>query len=696
MAATKRLAVIAGALAAGLLNTGARAQQQPQEPPVFKSSVNLVEVDVRVFDRDGHFVTDLTRDDFEVLESGALQQIAGLYLVVGSIPDTAAVASGGAARPSSPAPTPGGRQTWIFFFDTNHLVPGAGFDRAKTAVTEFLKTRFKDGDVGGIVAGGRMINNRLTSVREELVTAAAGIKPNNELRSRNLELTREWPRLQDEGEAIQISNGDKDALQRAITRACSDDPSACRNVPPDLAVTDKARRFHVEMDRMTRETLNTVNGLASGLAKIAGPKTVVLLSDGFVAERLETAVQTVVGQTARAGARVYAIDVRGLNRGRGAGIIDQAAADDEVGGPARFDLQADAPNSLAVDTGGLMIRNENNLGRALDRIAQDAGTYYVLGYRPANQEFDGKFRQLEVRVTRDGVRVRARRGYLAIEPARLLTPQPITPAKEPVESPRPADASAPATPTLPPVEPLPSPAIGRVVEGAATGGGHMRMRPDAMDRVRAIAGTAPKDSSSLAGKGWAAYERGDVEAAAVAFTEAAKEPDVRPWVLYALGLSHVALGRYSEAVAVWERVKSAAPEFSAVYIDLADARLQLGDSSSALQTLRDGSGRWPSDPEFHNAIGVIHVRRGALDDGIQAFARAAEVAPDEPLAYFNLGRAYQMRFSRDSRYVASQRRWVAPEGDRKKALESYQTYLKLGGPYTTQAADAIRMLEWAK
>ena len=41
-------------------------------------------------------------------------------------------------------------------------------------------------------------------------------------------------------------------------------------------------------------------------------------------------------------------------------------------------------------------------------------------------------------------------------------------------------------------------------------------------------------------------------AAAVAFTEAAKEPDVRPWVLYALGLSQVALGRYADAAAVWD------------------------------------------------------------------------------------------------------------------------------------------------
>ena len=51
-----------------------------------------------------------------------------------------------------------------------------------------------------------------------------------------------------------------------------------------------------------------------------------------------------------------------------------------MGAPASFDMQADGTNSLAVDTGGFAIRNENNFGRALDAIQQDAGTYYVVGY----------------------------------------------------------------------------------------------------------------------------------------------------------------------------------------------------------------------------------------------------------------------------------------------------------------------------
>jgi VWFA-related protein len=302
---------------AGVLAVHLAAQEPRQTQPPIRSGVQAIEVDVRVFDKDGRFVTGLTREDFEVFEDGVAHTVDALFLV--GAPATAHAPAGAAIEPTARAPIASApaaaRQTWIFVFDTYHLVPGAGFDRAKQAVTEFLRTRFKEGDVGGIVFNGKMVNNRLTSVREELVAAAGSVKPNADLRSRTLELTREWPRLRDELEAIQISYGDKDSLQRAVMRACSDEPSSCRNVPPDMAVQQKARRFHTEFERDTRNTLSTVAALASGLSKIAGPKTVVLLSDGFVTERMETALQQAVGQTTRAGARVYSIDVAAAGPG---------------------------------------------------------------------------------------------------------------------------------------------------------------------------------------------------------------------------------------------------------------------------------------------------------------------------------------------------------------------------------------------
>jgi VWFA-related protein len=405
------------------------------DQPVFRAGVQVIEVDVRVFDRNGRFVADLARDDFEVLEKGVPQRLQTVYLVGEMRPGLISGAAPEEIRPglissTVPVPVPASRQTWIFVFDLNHLAPGASFERARKAVEEYIRDRFQDGDLGGIVAGTKMVNNRLTSVREELVAGVRTIKPASDARSRHMELTREWPRILDEHEAIRIANNDKEAIDRAVIRACSEDQSACGNVPPDLQLREKARRLQGQIERATMETLVAINALASGLAKMPGPKTIVLLTDGFVTQDIETTLRQVVGQTARAGARIYAIDVRGLNRGRGAGIIDQAQVVDEAGAPAQFEMGEDGPNSLAIDTGGLMIRNENNIGRALERVAADANRYYILGYQPEDADFDGTFRPIDVRVKREGVRVRARRGYLALETSKMLVPQPIPPGSE--------------------------------------------------------------------------------------------------------------------------------------------------------------------------------------------------------------------------------------------------------------------------
>jgi VWFA-related protein len=666
-----------------------------QEQPRFRSGVQVVEVDVRVFDRDGRFVADLSREDFELIEDRVPQRIQELFLVQpagGSV--TAGAAESGGVRAAAP-PATTARHTWIFHFDLNHLTPGAGFDRARKAVEEFIRERFKDGDLAGVVAGTTMVNNRLTSVREELLSAVKSVRPLVERRRVVVEMTREWPRLLNEWEVALVARDDREARQRAVTRACSDDPTSCDRA--EVEVRSKAQRLHPALLQFSTQTLNSVNALASGLARMPGPKTIVFLSDGFITENIETSLRTVVGQAARAGARVYAIDVRGLDR-TGGSIIDQAQVADEAGAPAQFDMAADGPNSLAVDTGGMVIRNENNIGRALDAIAQDTNRYYVLAYQPSHGNFDGKFRSIEVRVKRPGVRVRARRGYLALEPSKMLLPQPVKRTQQDEAA---ADAAAAATgpPALaPPDGPPPGTiATGTVVGRPATASTAVpRLRPDAADQIEALAGSDTATAGDLARRGWEAYQRGDVETAMPLFTEAAAQGNPRPWILYALGLSQVALGRPADAVVSWEHVRQQAPEFDAVYMDLADAYVQLGQISPALAVLRDAEKRWPQEADVHNAIGVIHVRRGAIDEAIAAFTRAAEAAPGEALGHLNLGRAYELRYERGRRYVTSQRRWVAPDDDRRQARKAYERCVALGGPYAAHAADALSRLDWSK
>lgn len=693
-------------LVAMAASSGAQ-QAQPSQPPTFKSQVQLIEVDARVFDAKGKFIADLTKDDFEVLENDVPQAIQASYFIVGPQRSGAGKASTTAAAATHSGQAPAAPQTWLFFFDLNHLAPGTGFERARAAVEDFIAKRFPEGDLAGIVAGDKIVNNRLTSVRSELLNAVKTLRPLNEQRVRRNELTREWPRFTDEEEAIRVAAYEREVVQRVVQRACSDDPQYCERGDPEGVVVEKGKRMQQLIHRDSLATLSALNRLSRGLAGVPGPKTVVLLSNGFASMNIESTLRSVVGDTARAGGRVYAIDVRGLDRAGGDGIINREGYSEDPSGALmsetpKFDLGADGMNSLASDTGGMMIRSENNLGRALDRIADDAGSYYVLAYQPSNTTFDGKYRPISVRVKRPGLTVRARRGYLALDPAKMLRPHAIT-----------TTASAPGKLPLIPrdrfllpsrIDPVPDgpsmtavPAFGTIVAAPETRRAEsVRLRPDSEERIKALSASEGAGGSELATQGWDAYQRGDVESALSAFTQAAARGDVRPWVLYATGLSQAALGREAEAVVSWERVRRAAPDFEPVYMDLADTYAQSGDLTRSLAVLRDAEKRWPRDGDLQSAIGVIHVRRGALDDGIAALVKAADAKPDDPLAHLNLGRAYELRFHRGRRYVASQRRWVAPEEDRTKAAEAYERCVKLGGPYALKAAEALSMLQWGK
>ncbi len=708
----RRLAALA-LLVAGSWTLEAASQQQT--PQTFRSGALVVQVDVRVL-KDGRFVTDLGPSDFTIKEDGVAQKVESVVLVGGTpaasatpAPSIAAPTSALHAAADKPQAPPA---VWVFVFDTEHLSPG-GLNRSRDAIVKFIGDRFQKGDVGGVVFDGKMANNRLTSNHEELETAAAAVKMPGEMRSRQLEL-REWPRLQDDDEVWRIANGDRPSLQAAVARACNEDPDQCRRAPPDMQITEKAQRMNSATQLASLKTLKSAEALANGLARMPGTKTIVFMSEGFFLNDKGAELRQAVGQAARAGARFYTIDARGLNRGSASSdIIDQPVVNGDFGQAQKFDTQADGMNSLAVDTGGFAIRNENNFGRALDEIQRDSGTYYVVSYTASNPTFDGKYRTIDVAVARPGVKVRSRRGYLATEPALLLRPAaapggttpPITPSAAGA-APKP-DLTPPDLPVSPGLIALPDatvPSDTIVLASHETTSDALRSRIDGGRMVSALSAVAGRGDAgsgatssgpgSAAELGWAAYQKGDVATAATQLADAAKAPGARPWVHYALGLSLFAQQRYKDAAVSWERVMKDVPEFEPIYFSLADAYGLQHDETSAIKVLREAERRWPNDPEVHDAIGVIQVKRGAIDAAIDSFETATKAAPSEALGYFNLGRTLQMRWLKAQRYDRQREQWVGPDDDRKRAAAAYERYLAIGGPYEAQAKQALTALAW--
>jgi tetratricopeptide (TPR) repeat protein len=365
----------------------------------------------------------------------------------------------------------------------------------------------------------------------------------------------------------------------------------------------------------------------------------------------------------------------------------------------QFDMGADSVNSLAVDSGGFVVRNQNYFDKAVEQIAAEAGTYYVLGYRPAKAP-DGTFRRLSVQVTRPGVVVRARRGYVAAERAATTTPAVAVPASPvpvpaPAAEPREAPAASPAAPAVP--EPSPAaPGVERAAPAtaAAPASPGLRFRPDALAHVETLGQNTPAGGDATAG--WAAYQRGDLESARVSLAAAARRGSAPPWVFYALGQSQYALRQYQDAASAWEQVRSTTPEFKPVYFDLVDTYLQLKDYDKATRVLRDGEKRWQGDPERLNALGVVQVARGSLDDAVQSFERAVAAAPGDGTGYFNLGKTCELRYWKNRRFISQTGQWMANGNDRTRAIENYTRYLEIGGPFENPARDGLSRLGWAE
>src|SRR5260370_27695983 len=86
---------------------------------------------------------------------------------------------------------------------------------------------------------------------------------------------------------------------------------------------------------------------------------------------------------------------------------------------AAFETQ-EGLDYLARQTGGIAIKNNNDLSNGIRRVLEDQKGFYLIGYRPDNSTFDPKtgrrtFHKLSLKVTRPGkFNVRMRNGFYGV------------------------------------------------------------------------------------------------------------------------------------------------------------------------------------------------------------------------------------------------------------------------------------------
>jgi VWFA-related protein len=382
-----------------------------QGQATFKSTTALVEVDAIVLDRKGNFVPGLKPENVTIYENGKPQKIQQFFMVTHDL----GLREGSVASEYAEQAQYSSHRVFVLLFDEAHLATDA-LMRVKIGADKFVREMFGEGDAAGIFLNGGMYKGRLTVDKGELLAGIRAVQPAFENRQGILAPFREWPRIPSEVDAMRITEGSREVTRALAARACQDDAAACvgeggaGNV--ENLIQQNARLYIRQARMMTARTVQNLESVARGLAKMPGRKTVVLMSEGFFVQDVRSTIETVAAQAARSGITIYSIDGRGLINGLGA---NPDALSPSASRSAAFDTGEDGPTILTANTGGLIIRNLDDISLAFGRIIRDTSTYYVIGYQPENANMDGKLRKIEVKADVPGVTVRARKGYAAVK-----------------------------------------------------------------------------------------------------------------------------------------------------------------------------------------------------------------------------------------------------------------------------------------
>jgi VWFA-related protein len=409
--------------------------RQPPAPPTFRSPVVAVPIDVRVIDnKTGKPVTDLTQQDFIVLEDGVRQDVR-LFVVqrfdgaeARPAPDPspdpkpgAATAAPATRAPDRAAITSQATRVFLFVLGSGRLQePSKGLD----ATLEFVRTRLRPRDVVAAFAYNRA--TEFTTDHERVARVIERFRKENDALDRDTRFameglagvygSRELPKgvkaridaiFADAGSlpagsaasAEQLPNADRmrndvrnqqeEIIQSMLAAARAGAESEGATAPQPALDWSRFDAFAAQTAQTMRDAGNLYAAIAF-MQRIEGEKHLVFVTErGFQLPRWDD--ERDLARMA-ADARV-AIDV--LQTG---GVVSV--------------LMAGTLRTLAEITGGMASLMEYSRP-ALARLDEATTSSYLLGYYPANTKWDGAFRSISVKVNRPGVTLAYRRGYNA-------------------------------------------------------------------------------------------------------------------------------------------------------------------------------------------------------------------------------------------------------------------------------------------
>jgi len=379
----------------------------------FATTTQLVVEDVLIKGKDGKPILGLKPTDFRITEDGKPQKISVFEFQ--TLEEELASASSGPVRsptvPAAPKPVdnsgvkplvridiaperPGdlkyrNRRLMVMFFDMTSM-PIQDQKRAQTAALKFLQTQITPADLVAIMTFSSDVKvlQDFTDDRDQLA---------KDVRSLTI----------GEGQGFEISNQDDSA---------SDTGAAFQQDDTEFNIFNTDRQ------------LSALETAVKMLGSLNEKKSLVYFASGIQHNGLDNQAQlrSTINAAIRANVSFYPIDARGLVAQAPLGDATKGSPGGQgmySGSSARaatsnFQNQQETLYTLAADTGGKALLDNNDLSMGIVQAQKDMTSYYIIGYYSSNAALDGHFRRVKISLNNSALagkiaKLDYRQGYYA-------------------------------------------------------------------------------------------------------------------------------------------------------------------------------------------------------------------------------------------------------------------------------------------
>jgi len=391
------------------------------QPPRFQTTVDVTSIDVTVVDDRGKPITTLVPGEFMIRIDGNLRRVVSAeWISLIKQGDAAPVVTAPEGFSTNEGST-AGRLIVIAVDEPNIRFGGAlAISRAANAFIDRLMPSDRVAVAGFGTGSPATVFTADRQRVKQAIGRMAGQKQAGKLGDFgfNIALT----------EALAIDRGDRVMMEQVITRECQ--PLTGRPDPlcPDAVLT-QARSLAMDASHEGDQTIVGLRELLIGLRSIDGPKTLILISEGFLLTDPALVIE-LGGLAAAARTSVYALKLDGP-------VFDATDARMPMDPIGDRQAMAQGLETLAGAARGTLFTVTGTGASLFQQIESELSGYYLLGVESDPKDRDGKPHSIRVEVPRRGAIVRSRRQL-------LNTPSDLRAARTPHQ----AVAAALASPLL--------------------------------------------------------------------------------------------------------------------------------------------------------------------------------------------------------------------------------------------------------